>query len=51
MKFLCNPPELLANPIFLWKMASVDTSRLLISTCHFPMATGVALDGGFLLLP
>jgi hypothetical protein len=34
----------LNNPFFLRNTASVDIGQLTSSTCHFPMAAGVALD-------
>ncbi len=36
LHFLGNPNETLTNPLILRKAASVDTSRLIISTCCFP---------------
>ncbi len=32
------------DPLFLWKLASVETSQLVISTGRFPVAAGVAID-------
>ncbi len=32
LKFLGDPHKMFINPPFLWKVATVDTSRLLIST-------------------
>jgi hypothetical protein len=65
-KFLSNPHQTLIIPLLLWKVASVDTGQLLVSTCR-PLVAAVetpdalrglivqifyyAIWGWFLLLP
>ncbi len=44
LKFLCNLHLTLTNPLFLGKTASVDTSRLLISTFLFAIVIRAPLD-------
>ncbi len=44
MKLKSNPVLTLTNPLFHRSTASVVTTRLIISTCWFPMAVGIALD-------
>ncbi len=44
IKILRGPHKMLPIRLFLKNAAGVDTSQLIISNCHFPMAVRVALD-------
>jgi hypothetical protein len=43
LKFLCDPQLAFTKSLFLRNIASVDTSRLIISACCFPVTAAIVL--------